>query len=201
MGYLLKDDAGSWRSLVSLIGHDRLKQWLELEPETVAAILANAGLVDAPPEPDPGPEFERQDGSKGHVCHRAQLIEDRPLGPGERYVLQVSRWDRLKDPLGVIDGFAEAVAPHTDAHLIYAGPDVTAVADDPEDLLDHLAMEEKLAARAVDAPTERSAYHAITYGWLVAGLARRVTGGRGVAALRRTEVAAPGGGGRVHKRG
>ena len=53
---------------------------------------------------------------------------------------------------------------------------VRAVADRPEDLLDHLAMEEKLAARAVRAPTERSAYHAITYGWLVAGLARRVTG-------------------------
>ena len=39
-------------------------------------------------------------------------------------------------------------------------------------------MEERLAARAVHAPTERSAYHAITYGWLLAGLARRVTGQR-----------------------
>ena len=54
--------------------------------------------------------------------------------------------------------------------------DVRAVADSAEELLDHLAMEERLAARAVRAPTERSAYHAITYGWLVAGLARRVTG-------------------------
>src|SRR5919202_2953713 len=58
-------------------------------------------------------------------------------------------------------------------------------------LLDHLGMEERLAARAVEAPTERSAYHAITYGWLVAGLARRVTGGRGLAELVRTEVAEP----------
>ena len=32
----------------------------------------------------------------------------------------------------MIEGFAEHVAPYTDAHLIYAGPDVTAVADDPE---------------------------------------------------------------------
>jgi trehalose synthase len=47
-------------------------------------------------------------------------------------VLQVSRWDSLKDPIGVIEGFAEYVAPFTDAHLIYAGPDVSAVADDPE---------------------------------------------------------------------
>src|SRR4051794_12015534 len=48
---------------------------------------------------------------------------------------------------------------------------VRAVAERPEDLLDHIAMEERLAARTVRAPTERSAYHAITYGWLVAGLA------------------------------
>jgi CubicO group peptidase (beta-lactamase class C family) len=68
---------------------------------------------------------------------------------------------------------------------------VRAVADRPADLLDHLAMEERLAARTVHAPTERSAYHAITYGWLVAGLARRVTGGRGLAELARTEVAGP----------
>jgi trehalose synthase len=47
-------------------------------------------------------------------------------------VLQVSRWDRLKDPLGVIRGFVEHVAPQTDAHLVYAGPAVEAVADDPE---------------------------------------------------------------------
>ena len=68
---------------------------------------------------------------------------------------------------------------------------VRAVAERPEDLLDHLAMEERLAARTVQAPTERSAYHAITYGWLVAGLARRVTGGRGLAELVRTEIAEP----------
>jgi CubicO group peptidase (beta-lactamase class C family) len=67
---------------------------------------------------------------------------------------------------------------------------VRAVAERPEDLLDHLAMEERLAARSVRAPTEQSAYHAITYGWLVAGLVRRVTGS-GLAELTRTEVAEP----------
>ena len=68
---------------------------------------------------------------------------------------------------------------------------VRAIAERPADLLDHLAMEERLAARAVLAPTDRSAYHAITYGWLVAGLARRATGGRGLAELVRTEIAEP----------
>jgi CubicO group peptidase (beta-lactamase class C family) len=67
---------------------------------------------------------------------------------------------------------------------------VRAVAPRAEDLLDHMGLEAKLAARAVDAPTERSAYHAITYGWLLAGLARRITG-VGLAELARTEVTEP----------
>jgi CubicO group peptidase (beta-lactamase class C family) len=67
---------------------------------------------------------------------------------------------------------------------------VQAVARRAEDLLDHLGMEERLAARSVHAPTTRSAYHAITYGWLVAGLVRRLTG-RGLGDLVRTELAEP----------
>jgi CubicO group peptidase (beta-lactamase class C family) len=67
---------------------------------------------------------------------------------------------------------------------------VRAVAPRAEDLLDHVGLEHKLAARAVHAPTERSAYHAFTYGWLVAGLARRITG-VGLAELARTEVTEP----------
>lgn len=67
---------------------------------------------------------------------------------------------------------------------------VRAVAHGADDLLDHIRMEERLAARAVHAPTSRSAYHAITYGWLIAGLARRITG-RGLAELARTEIAEP----------
>lgn len=81
----------------------------------------------------------------------------------------------------------------TVAHLLThrAGlHDVRAVARRAEDLLDHLAMEERLAARPSSGPTERSAYHAITYGWLVAGLARRVTG-RGMSELVRSEIAEP----------
>jgi trehalose synthase len=130
-----------------------------LEPVVVAAILATAGLVDAPPDPEPGPAFERQDGSRGHVGNRAQLIEERPLGPGERYVLQVSRWDRLKDPLGVIEGFAEYVAPHTDAHLVYAGPDVTAVDDDPEGA--EVLEETRASWRAMDAETRAKIHLAL----------------------------------------
>jgi CubicO group peptidase (beta-lactamase class C family) len=67
---------------------------------------------------------------------------------------------------------------------------VRAVVNRAEDMLDHLAMEERLAAATRPGPTQRSAYHAITYGWLVAGLARRITG-KGMAELARTEVAEP----------
>lgn len=67
---------------------------------------------------------------------------------------------------------------------------VQAVASEAEDLLDHLGMEERLAARSVRAPTKRSAYHAITYGWLISGLVRGVTG-RGLGELVQSELAAP----------
>src|SRR5581483_6189441 len=41
-------------------------------------------------------------------------------------------WDRLKDPLGVLNGFAQHVATERDVHLMLAGPSTESVADDPE---------------------------------------------------------------------
>ncbi len=41
VGYLMRDDSGRWRSLTSLIGHDRLKQWLDLEPDVLANRFAD----------------------------------------------------------------------------------------------------------------------------------------------------------------
>jgi trehalose synthase len=102
-----------------------------LEPATVAAILHVAGFNE---DGDPGgnPAFLGIDGTPGRVTRRAKVWEERPLRSDDRMVLQVSRWDRLKDPLGTIRGFVDHVAPHTDSHLVYAGPAVEAVADDPE---------------------------------------------------------------------
>lgn len=34
------------------------------------------------------------------------MIEETPLAQEDALVTQVSHWDRLKDPLGVLDGFA-----------------------------------------------------------------------------------------------
>jgi trehalose synthase len=47
-------------------------------------------------------------------------------------VVQISRWDRLKDPMGVLDSYVGGVAGTCDAHLVLAGPSVDEVADDPE---------------------------------------------------------------------
>ena len=104
----------------------------QLDPDTVTAILVAAGLVQDGSMPSRPPCFSRNDGSPGRVDRRAELLEEARLTTADRMVLQVSRWDRLKDPLGVIAGFAEYVAPNSDAHLVYAGPSVAAVADDPE---------------------------------------------------------------------
>jgi CubicO group peptidase (beta-lactamase class C family) len=59
-----------------------------------------------------------------------------------------------------------------------------------DDLLNHELMEERLAAAPSGYSFGRSAYHALTYGWLVSGLARAVTG-RGMRELIRHELAGP----------
>ncbi len=59
------------------------------------------------------------------------------------------------------------------------------------DLLDHRVMEERIAAAPVSRTLYgKQAYHALTYGWLMSGLARAVTG-RGMRDLIRTELAEP----------
>lgn len=104
----------------------------DMDAATVEAILRAAGIREGGSGGGARPQFTRMDGSSDEVRRQVTADRDRPLGPSEPFVLQVSRWDALKDPEGVIDGFARYVAPVTDAHLIYAGPAVDAVADDPE---------------------------------------------------------------------
>lgn len=58
------------------------------------------------------------------------------------------------------------------------------------DLLDHELMERRLAAARPGYAYGRSAYHALTYGWLLSGLARAVTG-KGMRQLIREELAEP----------
>ncbi|HEV2476870.1 MAG TPA: glycosyltransferase, partial [Candidatus Dormibacteraeota bacterium] len=64
------------------------------------------------------------------ILSRSRVIERVP--GSARLVMQVSRWDRLKDPVGVLRMFALNVGPVADAWLVLAGPQVMSVDDDPE---------------------------------------------------------------------
>jgi trehalose synthase len=98
---------------------------------SVTAVLRAAGLA-ADRHHAAKAVFERVDGSVGTVESEAQLVEEQPLGLDVPLVVQVSRWDRLKDPAGVLTAFAEHVHADDEPHLLLAGPDVKAVSDDPE---------------------------------------------------------------------
>lgn len=98
----------------------------------VTAVLRAAGLA-ADPYHRPGRAlFERLDGTIGRVTSNARMVQEQQLGLDVPLLVQVSRWDRLKDPVGVLAAFAEHVHSEDEPHLLIAGPDVAAVADDPE---------------------------------------------------------------------
>lgn len=65
-----------------------------------------------------------------------------------------------------------------------------AVATTAAESLDHELMEDRLALAAPDRLLGVPTYHALTYGWLLAGLARAVTG-QGMSELIRTEITDP----------
>jgi len=106
-----------------------------LESDAIRTILVHAGLLEGPLPAVPDHRFVRQDGSHGRVSRHADVVR---MGRAPRWdtplVVQVSRWDPLKDMAGVMHGFAGLVdgsAP-ADAELVLAGPNISAVADDPE---------------------------------------------------------------------
>jgi trehalose synthase len=98
---------------------------------SVTAVLRATGLA-ANHQQRSRAVFERIDGTVGLVESEAQRVEEEQLHLDVPLLVQVSRWDRLKDPLGVLAAFAEYVHSDEEPHLALAGPDVNAVADDPE---------------------------------------------------------------------
>jgi trehalose synthase len=103
----------------------------DLDAGTVRAILAAMGVLDAA-VPDGPTSFVRSDGGLGVVTRPAQITGEGRPAADDPLVVQVSRWDRLKDMSGVMAGFADHVAPGGSGYLVLAGPAVTGVADDPE---------------------------------------------------------------------
>lgn len=105
----------------------------ELPPEVVEAILVRAGIVEGRRN-DVICTFRRADGSPARVDRGADILRvGRAPGADVPLVVQVSRWDHLKDHIGLMRAFAALEAPDTaGAHLVLAGPSVTGVADDPD---------------------------------------------------------------------
>jgi trehalose synthase len=103
----------------------------DLDAATVRAILATLGVLDGAAPQVPA-RFVRRDGDIDTVTRSAVITGEGRPGPDDPVLLQVSRWDRLKDMTGVMRGFADHVVPGGDGYLILAGPAVTEVADDPE---------------------------------------------------------------------
>jgi trehalose synthase len=101
----------------------------DLEPGVTAAILKEIGL--APDGLEGPPTFERADGTPGRVERRAEILQEEPVPDEAKLVAQVSRWDRLKDPHGLLEMF-ERHLDDPDLHLLVAGPDTGGVSDDPE---------------------------------------------------------------------
>ncbi|HEV2727817.1 MAG TPA: glycosyltransferase [Solirubrobacterales bacterium] len=78
----------------------------ELDGERVAAVLSSVGA-------------------------KATILEQAPVPESAPVVAQVSRWDRLKDPRGLLEVF-EHHLDEPSAHLVLVGPETAGVSDDPE---------------------------------------------------------------------
>lgn len=106
----------------------------EIGRDAVLRTLRRIGLL-AGADDDSPTSFTRRDGTKGLLGRKASIVSvgDMPLRPGVPLVVQVSRWDRLKDMTGVMKGFAAYVAGCMDAQLALVGPSSDEVSDDPEE--------------------------------------------------------------------
>jgi trehalose synthase len=96
----------------------------ELPQSRQADLLASVGLT----RPHTGGTMLMMPGG-GRL---GRTVQDEFLSSESPAVVQVSRWDPLKDMLGVLNAFADHVAPSSDAHLLLVGPDPADIPDDPE---------------------------------------------------------------------
>jgi trehalose synthase len=87
----------------------------------VSSLLSSADLVARPRPPS------------GRLASPAYVVREGAAPAADvPLVVQVSRWDRLKDMGGVLEGFANHVPVDSGGHLVLAGPAFSGVADDPE---------------------------------------------------------------------
>jgi trehalose synthase len=100
-----------------------------LDPGVVRAILGRIGFFDR--AAGGAPVFQRSDGLPGAVLRPAAFPRRGTVPAGNTpLIVQVSRWDRLKDMAGVLRAFADHIT--SPAHLALVGPEVAGVTDDTE---------------------------------------------------------------------
>ena len=128
----------------------------DLEDEAVRSILAVTGVRSG--DHFANALFRHLDGSEARVDRAAELDQDGPVPDEAPLITQVSRWDRLKDHVGVLHCFAEHVR-NPSAHLLLVGPSVAGVADDPEGAE---VLTEVRAAREAFDPQLRERVHLAT---------------------------------------
>jgi trehalose synthase len=123
-----------------------------MDPDCVTAILTRIGLL-AGGTARAACHYTRRDGTPGEVTQPASVVAEAVPGPDDPVVVQVSRWDRLKDMVGVMRGFATYVTPGGPGWLVLAGPSVEGVTDDPEGAI---VFAESLAEWQHLPPAQRS---------------------------------------------
>lgn len=129
-----EDGKWAWRCHID-VSHPIRKVWNFLRKYVAkydASIFSLPGFSQKLPHPqfliypsmDPLNEKNRElsEEEEGAILEKLGILEDKPI------LLQVSRFDRFKDPVGVIQAYRE-VKKHNDCQLILAGGEAT---DDPE---------------------------------------------------------------------
>lgn len=103
----------------------------DLSAADIEGALSGAGIIAG--EGFAAASFTRSDGSTAPFTMTAEITRSgEPPSADVPLIVQVSRWDPLKDMAGVMRGFVTHVAPHSDAHLALVGPSTASVTDDPE---------------------------------------------------------------------
>ena len=104
----------------------------DMSDETVEAILTHVGVISGRPGPT---SYTRDDGSPARVERRCDIVRTGPPSPSDsKLIVQVSRWDVMKDMAGVMQSFADHIIDGRNVDLALVGPSVAGVADDPEGL-------------------------------------------------------------------
>lgn len=114
-----------------------------MDEPTMVATLGQIGLSGG--KPGSPPAFTRSDGSSGTVSAEAAIVQEGQLPESSPLIVQVSRWDRLKDHGGLLALFARDLEDRT-SHLALVGPDSSGVDDDPEGAAVHAELVDEFRA-------------------------------------------------------